>query len=569
MIKVEFEPEGHKIEEGEILEGDWSDEAPGGDGDEGPDYEELTAPSTDLNGCGSLKDKYRPGPSNLCSKVITLKLPDPDQRPPAVISTPSATKRIPRPPNAFMLYANTWRRKLANIYPGESNKEISVRLGKLWKSMGQAEKESYFNLAKQVDAEHKMRYPDYVYNPKEARLRKALRDQGRLHRPRQKWKPSSSAIRQSSLSPMMLKQARAEDYRSHTMLQNYNDSFPDLNYPQVHMPPPGDYNLVQPLEQSWYNSYVHGGLQNGGGDFYGRVNDNKSDWNSYSDQESPYVSSQINNNNSAEGSPYSSMQSVPQMMGQQMQMEGQMMINSQDQIMGSAPDPLLISDVHSEMMTNGVEAAPVEPTTPIPAKDEDNLPKLDGPQATLVNSEGPIKEGGKDSLKLPGFHQTFGNITEIGRFSQHDDYFESRPAEVIAQPPKDSSASEDENSQGYILPVSNDGVVSYMWQGVEPSVYIAGPDGPITFYSHNDDSTYYTMEVTSDSLQTTCKDFESEERKEESYLETLSSITEEFKLPDMKVPGSLDLDGEAVILSANENICMVLKTEDRSEQEYE
>ncbi|KAL1131972.1 hypothetical protein AAG570_011583 [Ranatra chinensis] len=38
----------------------------------------------------------------------------------------SSGNKIPRPPNAFMLYANTWRRRLAYAHPGESNKEISV-----------------------------------------------------------------------------------------------------------------------------------------------------------------------------------------------------------------------------------------------------------------------------------------------------------------------------------------------------------------------------------------------------------------------------------------------------------
>ncbi|XP_057327046.1 putative transcription factor capicua [Microplitis mediator] len=36
--------------------------------------------------------------------------------------------KIPRPANAFMLFANEWRRKLANENPRESNKDISVRL---------------------------------------------------------------------------------------------------------------------------------------------------------------------------------------------------------------------------------------------------------------------------------------------------------------------------------------------------------------------------------------------------------------------------------------------------------
>ncbi|XP_053994042.1 uncharacterized protein LOC128884591 [Hylaeus volcanicus] len=36
-------------------------------------------------------------------------------------------RKIPRPANAFMLFANEWRKKLASENPRESNKDISVR----------------------------------------------------------------------------------------------------------------------------------------------------------------------------------------------------------------------------------------------------------------------------------------------------------------------------------------------------------------------------------------------------------------------------------------------------------
>lgn len=42
-------------------------------------------------------------------------------------------RKIPRPANAFMLFANEWRRKLAAENPRESNKDISVRLVSLLK----------------------------------------------------------------------------------------------------------------------------------------------------------------------------------------------------------------------------------------------------------------------------------------------------------------------------------------------------------------------------------------------------------------------------------------------------
>ncbi|KAK4880012.1 hypothetical protein RN001_008158 [Aquatica leii] len=124
--------------------------------------------------------------------------------------------KIPRPTNAFMIFANENRKQMAQKFPQESNKDISKRLGITWKTLDLPEKKKYFELAKAVDAEHKKKPPfydngfynrdyyghpyqnyytnasyyphqwpnsasfsDYVYNPKEARIRKAMREASR------------------------------------------------------------------------------------------------------------------------------------------------------------------------------------------------------------------------------------------------------------------------------------------------------------------------------------------------------------------------------------------------------
>lgn len=46
----------------------------------------------------------------------------------AGIGSSAGKQKIPRPANAFMLFANEWRKKLAIQNPRESNKDISVRL---------------------------------------------------------------------------------------------------------------------------------------------------------------------------------------------------------------------------------------------------------------------------------------------------------------------------------------------------------------------------------------------------------------------------------------------------------
>ncbi|VEN39111.1 unnamed protein product, partial [Callosobruchus maculatus] len=67
--------------------------------------------------------------------------------------------KIPRPPNAFMLYANEHRKVMAQQHPADSNKEISRKLGKTWKQLDLKQKAVYFEKANNISMEHKKKYP--------------------------------------------------------------------------------------------------------------------------------------------------------------------------------------------------------------------------------------------------------------------------------------------------------------------------------------------------------------------------------------------------------------------------
>ncbi|KAH8022088.1 hypothetical protein HPB51_021811 [Rhipicephalus microplus] len=82
--------------------------------------------------------------------------------------------RIPRPPNAFMLFAQEKRRSVAAENPNENNQHVSTRLGKLWRSLSAADREPYQRKAAEAAAIHRRKYPDYVYNPREARRLKEM-----------------------------------------------------------------------------------------------------------------------------------------------------------------------------------------------------------------------------------------------------------------------------------------------------------------------------------------------------------------------------------------------------------
>ncbi|XP_064594450.1 transcription factor Sox-17-beta.3-like [Liolophura sinensis] len=84
-------------------------------------------------------------------------------------------KKIPRPLNAFMLFANDHRAQFRKTHPGETNSKISVRLGEAWKELNGKDKTRYYQLSKKAEIEHRNKYPDYTYCPKEARSSKRAR----------------------------------------------------------------------------------------------------------------------------------------------------------------------------------------------------------------------------------------------------------------------------------------------------------------------------------------------------------------------------------------------------------
>lgn len=104
---------------------------------------------------------------NISSQALNLSSCYPDSCPPSPHLRAFGKKiKVPRPPNAFILYRQHWHSHYKQHNSNMHNNEISKEIGKKWKSEPTAVKAQYKRLAEDLKVKHTELYPDYQYAPR-------------------------------------------------------------------------------------------------------------------------------------------------------------------------------------------------------------------------------------------------------------------------------------------------------------------------------------------------------------------------------------------------------------------
>nr|WRY74167.1 mating type protein MAT1-1-3 [Diaporthe caulivora] len=83
----------------------------------------------------------------------------------ATAGNPGSVEKIPRPPNAWIIFRSEKSKEVRQGNPGTPNGDVSKEVSRLWHAAAQEVRDYYGQMAAQKKEEHMLKYPNYRYRP--------------------------------------------------------------------------------------------------------------------------------------------------------------------------------------------------------------------------------------------------------------------------------------------------------------------------------------------------------------------------------------------------------------------
>ncbi|PWY79413.1 mating-type HMG-box protein MAT1-2 [Aspergillus sclerotioniger CBS 115572] len=146
-------------------------------------------------------------------------------------SVPVKAAKVPRPPNAFILYRQHHHPKLKEAHPNLSNNEISVILGKQWKAESEDIRVEFKALADELKRKHAEAHPDYQYTPRRPFEKKRRTLSRQYPKSTAEYKsPDLTTTSTETTSPSIDTNVQIDD----TGIEGTMNFFPEYNMPIMH-----------------------------------------------------------------------------------------------------------------------------------------------------------------------------------------------------------------------------------------------------------------------------------------------------------------------------------------------
>ncbi|QMW46084.1 hypothetical protein G4B11_009539 [Aspergillus flavus] len=132
--------------------------------------------------------------------------------------------KVPRPPNAFILYRQHHHPRIKEAYPDFTNNEISIILGKQWKAESEEVKMQFRNMAEKLKKKHAEDHPDYHYTPRKPSEKKRRASSRQYSKPTKRQKsPALTNDTSDSSTPSMYSGMQLDNIPVDASLDNLAD----------------------------------------------------------------------------------------------------------------------------------------------------------------------------------------------------------------------------------------------------------------------------------------------------------------------------------------------------------